>query len=117
MRRLAFGSVPVSFTMACAMLTRLAAARMSHGTPSVLPTIDGASSTSCARCSGVIAAIWRAIRSPVMVGQPATTAAVSPAAAGAAKGSSMLRAASASASPNRSNASPIARASTAARAP
>ena len=100
------------------MLVRLAATRMSHGTPSVLPTSLGNSSISRWRCSGFIAAIWLAIRSWPIADQPATTSAsgtghapASPVpACGACGGFSapvMSRAVSVSAPPSRSRAATI----------
>ena len=57
-----------SSRIALAMLIRLAAMRISHGTPSVLPTSWG-SCDQALSCSGVMAAIWPAMLSWLMRGQ------------------------------------------------
>ncbi|WP_369830629.1 hypothetical protein [Mycobacterium sp. ACS1612] len=59
--------------MAWAMLVRLAATLIDHGTPSVLPTWRGNSAINCCCWAGVMAAICAPIRSWLMAGHPATT--------------------------------------------
>jgi hypothetical protein len=60
-------------TIAWAMWTRLAATRMSQGTPSVLPTCRRNSGISRCRCAGVMAPICSPMRSWLIAYRPATS--------------------------------------------